>query len=1009
MFTPARPSEEGQKGAGKEKGKHKKQSVTWIVEVVSQVIFSATATVGHEIILGRDERCLSYGYPLGGSGPDGSAVVLQTSPAIRVVLQGNRELWNLPPFPSWELSADEKAQDPERQDEIRRRKRRRRRNVHLVILTHGMHSNTGADLLFMKEAIDAEARRTTAARSAQRKRDLARGKLSARQLEAAEEDDELVIVRGFHHNCCRTERGIKYLGKRLARYVLHLAHPKQNPPPTHAPNKLQKPRKPLYHPHLTPEARESLAAMPPYYSHWEKQKQKDSRQEDPTAEPSPPPFKITSISFIGHSLGGLIQTYALAYIHLHSPSFFTEIKPVNFVALATPFLGLSNENPIYVRFALDFGLVGRTGQDLGLTWRAPNAFSAFAGGAGQAGDHSAKPLLRILPTGPAHEVLQMFRHRTVYANVVNDGIVPLRTSCLLFLDWKGLGRVEKARRENGTVGGLVEWGWGQLVTNGPSMGVVSKVDSPTTPTTPAPTAPAFALTSPLFGSGFWSRSDPALEGASPMSEAARPGEPTACEATTNHSANTSARTGGGIGSAAGQSSLPLTSTASTASSSAVAAVAAPTKATTNPLSFLVTLLRPGASSSSASAAAAAAAASAYPKKSASRIYHRSQTESSASSSRTTRSPSPPPLEAPPRTSLLEATSDLLNPPLPSPDFVTDPSSRPRVIFHDRVYHWTDIPPASSRGLPVEEKIARAYHKDMSWRKVLVQLEPDAHNNMVVRRMFANAYGWPVVQHVVETHFGASARAIVPDNEQAGTVGPPSLPGGNGGGGEATAVPNPDAGPRRRPTGMMATTDASGGSWTSDAFLFDDDDDDDDDDDESEGEDGSQAAGDVGSVLESFLSHPSTPLPPPSPVASALGRGIAEVSRVSAEGHPGRSRGGTGGGGGEARAGIVSLGLRNLNFNSEGWGERRPSAEGLEREQELGKSEAVKMLKRCSGSGPAGRRESSLGRSSIGGGSSVGGGSSTDGEGSGLGGSAVKRRTVGAERQPLLSSSAGERF
>jgi hypothetical protein len=54
---------------------------------------------------------------------------------------------------------------------------------------------------------------------------------------------------------------------------------------------------------------------------------------------------------------------------------------------------------------------------------------------------------------------------------------------------------------------------------------------------------------------------------------------------------------------------------------------------------------------------------------------------------------------------------------------------------------------------VEEKIARAYHRDLSWRKVLVCLEPDAHNNMMVRRMFANAYGWPVVKHLCDTHFG----------------------------------------------------------------------------------------------------------------------------------------------------------------------------------------------------------------------------------------------------------------
>jgi hypothetical protein len=46
--------------------------------------------------------------------------------------------------------------------------------------------------------------------------------------------------------------------------------------------------------------------------------------------------------------------------------------------------------------------------------------------------------------------------------MVNDGIVPLRTSCLLFLDWRGLERVQKARRENGLVGTMVEWGWAEM-------------------------------------------------------------------------------------------------------------------------------------------------------------------------------------------------------------------------------------------------------------------------------------------------------------------------------------------------------------------------------------------------------------------------------------------------------------------------------------------------------------------------------------------------------------------
>ena len=159
---------------------------------------------------------------------------------------------------------------------------------------------------------------------------------------------------------------------------------------------------------------------------------------------------------------------------------------------------------------------------------------------------------------------------------------------------------------------------------------------------------------------------------------------------------------------------------------------------------------------------------------------------------------------------------ILNPPIPPQSWITDPSSRARTIFHDRVYHPEDIPPpavkrqktkGSTFGLPsnnpnnatnsassgnapttandsrhgsldsstanaeavdtmkVEEKIARAYHKDLSWRKVLVRLEPDAHNNMIVRRMFANAYGWPVIKHLCDTHFADTYTARTRDEAE----------------------------------------------------------------------------------------------------------------------------------------------------------------------------------------------------------------------------------------------------
>lgn len=678
----------------------RRKSVTWIVEVVSQVIFSANASVSFEVLLGDEENCLNTGYGFGSGsasprpGSAGSSDSGALHKALHVRLQGTKDLWDIPAFPSWDDEGEVQCElDPEEQDEERERnkekkRKRKTKKVHLVIVTHGLHSNTGADMLFMKEAIDEEYRKGEIA---------AKEKAAREGTEFNEDDREMVIVRGFHGNVCRTERGIKFLGRRLAKYILNLVNP-SSPPPSPLPHKLQKPRKPHHHPHL---------AVPPL--------------EDI------PPYEITSISFVGHSLGGLVQTYAIAYIHAYVPEFFTLHKPINFVALATPFLGLSNENPIYVRFALDFGLVGRTGQDLGLTWRSPFPLPAFAKPSNSSEADTSKPLLRILPTGPAHDVLRMFRNRTVYANVVNDGIVPLRTSCLLFLDWKGLGKVEKARRENGSVGGLVGWGWGQL-TNGTGRGV-----SPRTSMYGAGSSAGSSPTIPWFNSGTRKLEEKVEE--NPVTEAPKTGEPTKREIESRVSTNSQ------------------TSSESSATTSSVP----------NPFTSILTLFRPQAAKRKGK------------EKDAPKIYRRSQTIDLESDSRpgsvTPEPPEPPSpnlsippnLLAPPRTSILEAAGDVLNPPLPSPAFILNPHSRPRTIFHDRIYSAADIPPPSQANpMKVEEKIARAYHAGLSWRKVLVRLEPDAHNNLVVRRMFANAYGWPVVQHLTETHFGASHAATTDD-------------------------------------------------------------------------------------------------------------------------------------------------------------------------------------------------------------------------------------------------------
>ncbi|CEJ84956.1 Putative Lipase/serine esterase [[Torrubiella] hemipterigena] len=802
------------------------QSASWIIEISSQVLFSTSVDVGFEVVVARDRKSLNLSSASGSSsnlnqpaGP-GSIKDLQQSigskdghhqaqlkgifsRAVKLVVVDTATMWNTPRLPGWDDAGSERIKESAAADapvesvvekdtpETTEHKEKPPKKIHLVILTHGLHSNLGADMLFMKESIDAAAKKAKLDAKARREKARAEKANSEKEpIDDGSDDDEDVIVRGYSGNATKTEKGIKYLGKRLARYVLSITYPDQPFLPIGkgaGEGSAEKYRKEDWKDdHLTRAHKHSALVKDTIPGHLAKHKRS---------------YKITSISFIGHSLGGLVQTYAVAYIQKHSPEFFDLIKPVNFIALATPFLGLSNENPLYVKFALDFGLVGRTGKDLGLTWRAPtiarNGWGALVSNLGETAHKrvygesqtESKPLLRILPTGPAHIALKKFRNRTVYSNVVNDGIVPLRTSCLLFLDWQGLGRVEKARRDAGLVETVVGFGWAEL-TGTNLAGVKQKHRN--------------------------SNEDDALDsGAS----------------TPRHNSHQVPQPDDNAMDEVDKASLH--SVISRTSEPLPPAEASPSETTFKvPLAGLFNFFK-------SNEPPKPEIVSQKQKK----MIRRAQTinfdespqstptssTSDVTSGKGNKVTSGHELEievgtvtAPPKTTIFESAGDLLNPKVPSVEYLLDPSKRPRTIFHDRVYHPNDIPPpplkkrstssllrrrtskiqkdgsqdspssgssspypgvdhqdsmASAKdyddtantnpdkdpnqvvdgsGMRVEEKIARGYHRGLAWRKVLVKLEPDAHNNIIVRRTFVNAFGWPVMKHLVDSHFSDSA-------------------------------------------------------------------------------------------------------------------------------------------------------------------------------------------------------------------------------------------------------------
>lgn len=767
------------------------KSLTWIIEVASQIIFSNSASVNYELLVARDERSLDLGFTAVTGNSHGTPGKVQDhqqgsqkhvsnhaaqprgvySKAVKLVVDDTTSLWNTPELPEWK-DDDQGRSNKSKDHDIPAESRRKKKNIHLVIVTHGLHSNLGADMLYLKESIDATAKQARedrrrrrkeakGAKSTEQNQDTSTAPLSGGQEEIPDEeeddDEEDVIVRGFDGNVIRTERGIQYLGKRLAKYVLNLTYPDQPFLP------IKKSMGQKLSNTFSPTKDKYDEGIPSHHG---------SSVHHTASGNEKRAYKFTSISFIGHSLGGLVQTYAIAYIHKHSPHFFDTIKPINFIGMASPFLGLSNENPTYVKFALDFGLVGRTGQDLGLTWRAPtlakSGWTAMGNVFGNQSqdqhqeDPGAKPLLRILPTGPAHQVLRRFRNRTLYSNVVNDGIVPLRTSCLLFLDWRGLGRVEKARRENGLIGTVAVWGYGQLTgqNSSPNPSRIGFSDDEGSGVE-SPTHNGDGTAVPLPGADVTNQEDEAQ---------ASSAEPTAHQFLDGQKKSPEAKEPND------QYFQPQ-----------------------NTLMQLWSYIRPTGKHTSRDKKMFSRSQTIYKDEEDEQVSTEAESSTSPHTTQPRKRPqatrgdsivdNPKSHLAPPKTTIFESAGDLINPPVPPMSWITDPSTRARTIFHDRIYHPEDIPPPPTKKKParnfsgdstvsqtstatidesvmrVEEKIARAYHKDLSWRKVLVSLEPDAHNNMIVRRMFANAYGWPVVKHLCDTHFADTYSANTRDEDE----------------------------------------------------------------------------------------------------------------------------------------------------------------------------------------------------------------------------------------------------
>ncbi|KAI5959638.1 uncharacterized protein KGF55_005282 [Candida pseudojiufengensis] len=491
--------------------------------------------------------------------------------------------------------------------------------------------------------------------------------------------NENIMIRGFRYNAGRTEKGVKKLGRNVGNYIVKVL---------------------------------------------EKE-----------------PYKFDKISFIAHSLGGIVQLYAIKYIlSIKGSDYFDRIniKPINLISLASPFLGILNELNFILSWFLDIGTLGKTGRDLTLSRRLPSWKDV------ELKDHhtrdSFKPVLETLPDDPLQSFLGKFEKLTVYANAINDGIVPLRTAALLYLDYEALGDVNQLKKTNHIsdhpnledenhevesneseedVDEVPEQpddinSHGNPDDNSGNLETVKKDEGKVQHDKREKQNHRLTFTKDKYNQ-FRNLSLPAR---AKMSKRQKKYKHFSIKGSdTNDSGNLSLKNGNGV-----QNNNNNNNEEEIDAS------------------------------------------------------HETNSINTAKSNSSEESVE---ITVPPRASAIESAINTLICPIPSSEYIMNPNSRQPVIFHDKYYHFdkSEVSKIDSKVNSNESKnhwfksfkifqkysgnwklyrqvlIANKYHTNkLYWRKVLVNLPPDAHNNIIVRRRFSNGYGWGVVNHLCENLF-----------------------------------------------------------------------------------------------------------------------------------------------------------------------------------------------------------------------------------------------------------------
>ncbi|CAK9783569.1 DUF676-domain-containing protein [Cutaneotrichosporon oleaginosum] len=143
--------------------------------------------------------------------------------------------------------------------------------------------------------------------------------------------------------------------------------------------------------------------------------------------------RVTHISILGYSLGGMVARYLVGLLEARTPSFFDKHIPVSFTTIATPHLGVARYNTLLsnVVFWLGARLLSRSGEQMHLV----DTYSEM----------DPRPLLEVMadPKHVWHQALARFDQVHVYANTINDNTVPFPSAAIAstdpFVQWTERG------------------------------------------------------------------------------------------------------------------------------------------------------------------------------------------------------------------------------------------------------------------------------------------------------------------------------------------------------------------------------------------------------------------------------------------------------------------------------------------------------------------------------------------------------------------------------------------